>query len=254
MLKLFKTWPYYLSVSPLLYTLSVYICCSCLSLYIVLYTISVYAHCLFLSFLVHCLFLYIVFSCTLYPFMHTVCSCPFLYIVLVQYIRLCALFVLVRSCTSVLVHYIRLCTLFVLVRSCTLSLYNISVYAHCLFLSVLVHYIRLCTLYVLVRSWHCPYLYFLCFWTLLRFWCIIYKSILSLLTIHLIPHTLLCFEITEKAKCIRLLTDVYVDGGWALRFGWEKKPSNTPFKKIHLFHLQFDLTGDGGTFPLPPPL
>ena len=165
-----------------------------------------------------CPFLYIVLSCTLYPFIHTVCSCPFLYIVLVQYIRLCALFVLVRSCTSVLVYYI-----------------------------------RLCTLYVLVRSWHCPYLYFLCFWTLLRFWYIIYKSILSLLTIHLIPHTLLCFEITEKAKCIRLLTDVYVDGGWALRFGWEKKPSNTPFKKIHLFHLQFDLTGDGGTFPLPPP-
>ena len=193
-----------------------------------------------ISFIVHFIRLYMLF-------MSILVHCP------LHYIRLCTLFVLVRSCTlSFLVHYIRLYTLFVLVRSCTLSLYNISVYAHCLFLSVLVHYIRLCTLYVLVRSWHCPYLYFLCFWTLLRFWYIIYKSILSLLTIHLIPHTLLCFEITEKAKCIRLLTDVYVDGGWALRFGWEKKPSNTPFKKIHLFHLQFDLTGDGGTYPLPP--
>ena len=117
MLKLFKTWPYYLSVSPLLYTLSVYICCSCPSLYIVLYTISVYAHCLFLSVLVHCPFLYTISvythclflsvlvhcPCTIYPFMRTVCSCPFLY--------------------------------------------TISVYAHCMFLSVL-DIVLTCTFYV----------------------------------------------------------------------------------------------------------
>ena len=103
------------TVSPFLYTLSVYTRCSCPSLYIVLYTISVYAHCWFLSVLVHCLFLYIVRSCTLYPFMHTVFSCPFLYIVF--------------PCTlSVLVHYIRLCTLFLSILdidlTCTLYVFE----------------------------------------------------------------------------------------------------------------------------------
>ena len=82
---------------------------------------------------------------------------------IVHFIRLYMLFM------SILVHcplhYIRLCTLFVLVRSCTLSflvhclfLYTISVYAHCLFLSVLVH--CPCTIYPFMRTvCSCPFLY-----------------------------------------------------------------------------------------------
>jgi len=95
-----------------------------------------------ISFIVHFIRLYMLF-------MSILVHCP------LHYIRLCTLFVLVRSCTlSFLVHYIRLYTLFVLVRSCTLSLYNISVYAHCLFLSVLVHPF----LYTISVYAHCMFL------------------------------------------------------------------------------------------------